>query len=88
MGNLDKRGVGDVITMTVEEYQSASRGRRLFYRLYRHPLILLGIGAPYIFLIQNRFFAKNTLSREKWNIMVTTFTLLIIVTGRITSSGR
>ncbi|MHA7872534.1 MAG: fatty acid desaturase, partial [Hyphococcus sp.] len=53
-GNLDRRGQGDVVTMTVEEYQAASPLARLGYRLYRHPLIMIVIGAPVNFIILQR----------------------------------
>ncbi len=54
-GNLDKRGVGDVDTLTVNEYQALPWFRRLIYRLYRHPFILFGIGPAYYFILRNRF---------------------------------
>ena len=44
VGDLDRRGMGDITTMTVAEYLSAPPLRRLSYRLYRHPLITFGIG--------------------------------------------
>jgi len=53
-GNLDKRGMGDVATLTVAEYRSRSFFGRLRYRLYRHPLVMFGIGPFYLFFIQNR----------------------------------
>lgn len=53
-GNLDQRGIGDVLTLTVEEYRSRSRFGRLMYRLYRHPLVLFVLGPSYIFIVQNR----------------------------------
>lgn len=54
-GNLDRRGIGDdILTLTVEEYKLASRWERLKYRLYRHPLVLFGIGPAYVFFLQNR----------------------------------
>lgn len=81
VGNLDKRGSGDVLTMTVDEYENASKGRRLFYRLYRNPLIMLGIGAPYIFILQNRVYPRNAQPREKKNVILTNLALLIIGTG-------
>jgi omega-6 fatty acid desaturase (delta-12 desaturase) len=53
-GNLDARGFGDVDTLTVREYRSRSRAGRFFYRLYRHPVVLLGIGPAYLFLLRHR----------------------------------
>ncbi|MDZ4135856.1 MAG: fatty acid desaturase, partial [Paracoccaceae bacterium] len=53
-GNLDKRGIGDVTTLTVAEYQALSLRARLMYRLYRNPLVLFGLGPAYLFLLQNR----------------------------------
>ena len=43
-GNLDHRGIGDIDMLTVREYLVLSRWRQLLYRLYRHPLIMFGIG--------------------------------------------
>lgn len=53
-GNLDKPRVGGINTLTVNEYRNLSPRRRFFYRLYRHPLILFGLGPAYIFLLDNR----------------------------------
>lgn len=53
-GNLGKRGIGDIVTLTVAEYNALSRFERLRYRLYRNPLILFGFGPGYLFLLQNR----------------------------------
>ncbi|WP_424979867.1 fatty acid desaturase [Leisingera sp. S232] len=53
-GNLGKRGMGDIHTMTVAEYRAASRWDRLVYRLYRHPVTLFAIGPGYLFFLQNR----------------------------------
>ncbi|MBL4756390.1 MAG: fatty acid desaturase [Rhizobiales bacterium] len=54
-GNLDKRGVGDVDTLTVSEYQALPWFSQLLYRFYRHPFILFGIGPAYYFILRNRF---------------------------------
>ena len=53
-GNLDRRGIGDINTLTVREYASLSRMGRLGYRIYRHPLVLFGIGPAYLFFLQHR----------------------------------
>jgi omega-6 fatty acid desaturase (delta-12 desaturase) len=53
-GNLDARGVGDVDTLTVAEFQALSPMRRFLYRVYRHPIVLFGIGPAYLFLLRHR----------------------------------
>ena len=53
-GNLERRGLGDIETLTVNEYLALSWRRRLAYRLYRHPLVMFGIGPTYLFLLQHR----------------------------------
>lgn len=53
-GNLDLRGIGDVTTLTIEEYRALTPFRRLMYRLYRNPLVLFVLGPSYLFILQNR----------------------------------
>ena len=53
-GNLDGRGVSDIDTLTVKEYRALTRWRRLVYRLFRHPLVLFGLGPGYLFVITHR----------------------------------
>src|ERR1700731_3396278 len=53
-GNLDRRGIGDINTLTVGEYTAMSTWRRLGYRLYRHPLVMFGIGPAYLFIVRHR----------------------------------
>ena len=53
-GHLDHRGIGDVLTLTVDEYRARSRWGRLMYRLYRHPVVLFVLGPSYLFIVQNR----------------------------------
>lgn len=53
-GNLDHRGIGDIMTLTVEEYHQRSKLGKLMYRLYRHPVITFGLGPAYVFLLENR----------------------------------
>ncbi len=54
-GDLDHRGFGDIDTFTVREYKARSRWSRLGYRVYRHPLVLLGVGPAFHFLVKHRY---------------------------------
>ncbi len=78
VGNLDKRGVGDVWLMTKVEYSSSSKWERIKYRVYRHPLVMFGIGSLYVFLIQNRLTRKGMSKKEKMNVYFTNAALLLI----------
>jgi acyl-lipid omega-6 desaturase (Delta-12 desaturase) len=72
-GNLDKRGVGDVTTLTVREYLALSRWQRFCYRFYRHPLVLFGIGPAYLFVIKHRFPLDLPLRKAKlWGSVLAT----------------
>jgi acyl-lipid omega-6 desaturase (Delta-12 desaturase) len=53
-GNLERRGIGDIETLTVREYLALPGWRRFGYRLYRHPLVMFGIGPAYLFILQQR----------------------------------
>ena len=53
-GNLDRRGRGDVETLTVDEYQASAPLRKLAYRLYRNPLVMVVLGAPINFIVLQR----------------------------------
>ncbi|WP_308916496.1 fatty acid desaturase [Jannaschia sp. LMIT008] len=53
-GNLDRRGIGDITTLTVAEYRALPPGGRLRYRLYRHPAVMFGLGPAWVFLCQYR----------------------------------
>lgn len=63
-GNLNHRGIGDVDTLTVREFQALGRWRRLQYRLYRHPVVMFGVGPAWIFLLQHRL--PVGFMREGW----------------------
>lgn len=77
-GNLDKRGVGDVETWTVQEYQSAPWWKRLGYRIMRNPFFLFTVGSSAMFLIIHRFIRKNVGSRERRSVIITNIALLSI----------
>ena len=66
-GNLDRRGMGDVSTLTVAEYRALPRFRRVAYRLYRNPVIHLLIGPPYQFILRQRIpLGWSSPFREIW----------------------
>ncbi|MBN2984630.1 fatty acid desaturase [Cohnella algarum] len=75
-GNLEKRGIGDIWVMTVNEYAAASRIRRLAYRLYRNPVVLFGLGPIALFLIQYRFNRKGAKRKERISTYVTNIALV------------
>ena len=54
-GDLDMRSFGDIVTITVREYEAMSWMQRLGYRFYRNPLVLFGPGAAFQFLVKHRF---------------------------------
>lgn len=66
VGNLDERGIGDVWTMTVEEYLSSSRMKRFWYRLYRNPIFLFLIAPFFLFAIVNRLPSKRLDSKKHY----------------------
>jgi omega-6 fatty acid desaturase (delta-12 desaturase) len=67
-GDLEKRGVGDVWTMTVQEYLDASRWKRFSYRLSRNPVILFLIAPTFLFIGRQRFASPKASSRERWSV--------------------
>ncbi len=88
-GNLDKRGFGDVDTLTVREFQEGTRMQRIGYRLYRHPVVLFGIGPIYLFLLRHRLPVGFMREGSKYwiNAMGTNAVLAIVLAGLIYSFG-
>ncbi len=79
-GNLDHRAFGDIDTLTVREYLGLSKFRRLLYRLYRHPVVLLVIGPAYQFIFKHRYPADAPPSwRREWNSVYATNVALLLV---------
>jgi omega-6 fatty acid desaturase (delta-12 desaturase) len=80
-GDLDRRGFGDIDTLTVREYRARSVWGRLRYRLYRHPAVMFGIGPAYLFLLRQRL--PFGLMREGWrpwlSTMATNFSIALVV---------
>jgi omega-6 fatty acid desaturase (delta-12 desaturase) len=75
-GNLDKRGTGDIWTLTVNEYISSSFMRRLAYRIYRNPIVMFVVGPVYIFLVDYRFNRRDAGIKERINTYITNLGIL------------
>jgi len=80
-GHLDKRGVGDIWTLTVQEYLDASRWKKFAYRLARNPFILFVIAPLYLFLIKQRFPAGNANPRERNSVAWMNLAILGMAVG-------
>ena len=79
-GHLEQRGTGDISTMTVREYLSASPLRKFWYRIYRNPVILLGFGPAFLF-IKHRWPSRGIAGRkEVWNVHLTNLALAALIT--------
>jgi acyl-lipid omega-6 desaturase (Delta-12 desaturase) len=76
-GNLDKRGTGDIWTLTVDEYLALPFWNRIGYRLYRNPIVMFGLGPIYVFVFKNRFNRKGARKKERLNTYLAN--LLIVV---------
>ncbi|MBI5665309.1 MAG: fatty acid desaturase [Nitrospirae bacterium] len=77
--DLDHRGVGDIWTLTVDEYRAASRRTQLAYRLYRNPFVFLGIGPGYSFLITQRYLHQWKGKNEHFSVAFTNLAILVII---------
>jgi omega-6 fatty acid desaturase (delta-12 desaturase) len=77
--DLDRRGKGDIQTLTVEEYLAAPRMKRFAYRIYRNPFIMLGPGALFYFLVLQRFPKKGGRKRERYSVVITDLVILAVI---------
>jgi len=69
-GCLDHRGFGEIATLTVEEYRALSAWQRFKYRLYRHPLVLFGVGPAFLFIVDHRL--PTGMMRSGWQPWLST----------------
>jgi omega-6 fatty acid desaturase (delta-12 desaturase) len=70
-GDLDRRGVGDVWTLTTNEYQAATAPKRLFYRVFRNPFVMFGVGPAILFVFGNRVVGPGATRRERFSVHFT-----------------
>ena len=78
-GNLDRRGVGDVPTLTVAEYHAMRWPRRLGYRLFRNALVMFGIGPIFAMIVQPRFVSRSARPRLRRSVIGTNIALAVLI---------
>lgn len=86
-GNLGRRGIGDIHTLTVAEYQALPALKRFGYRLYRHPIVLFGLGPGYLFFLQNRLPLGLMAKARYWVSAMCTNAAIIIALSLILYFG-
>ncbi|MEJ7712907.1 MAG: fatty acid desaturase [Pyrinomonadaceae bacterium] len=85
--NLDRRGWWEIKTITVAEYLQLSRWERLSYRIYRHPIVLLGFGPLVVFLVLQRFCSPGARERERQNVHWTNVAILLVAVAGVLIFG-
>ena len=81
-GNLDRRGTGDIGTLTVREYQSRPTWRRALYRLKRHPIVMFGLGPLFLFVLKHRLPLRlMRAGKEPWLSVMTTNLAILALAG-------
>jgi omega-6 fatty acid desaturase (delta-12 desaturase) len=78
-GDLDRRGVGDVPTLTVAEYRAAPWRRRLGYRLFRNPVVMFGLGPIWALMLQPRVVPRSARPRIRRSVLATNVALAVLV---------
>ena len=86
-GDLDRRGIGDIWTLTVREYLDSSRWKKFSYRLVRSPFVLFLLAPISLFLVLERFPSKRAGPREKRSVWFMNFALLATAAGLISILG-
>ena len=80
-GDLDRRGTGDVWTLTVQEYLESSRWKKFAYRLARNPIVLFVLAPVTLFLVLHRVPKSRAPLRERLSVYFTNLVLLLIAGG-------
>jgi acyl-lipid omega-6 desaturase (Delta-12 desaturase) len=78
-GDLDRRGVGDVLTLTVAEYRALSWWGRLGYRLFRNPFVMFGLGPLYALVLHPRLVSRSARPRIRRSVIATNVALAALV---------
>jgi acyl-lipid omega-6 desaturase (Delta-12 desaturase) len=86
-GDLDRRGVGDVATLTVAEYQALSPRRKVSYRLFRNPLVMFGVGWFLVLMLKPRFVPRGARPRIRRSVLGTNLALALVVAASCLAIG-
>lgn len=86
-GDLDRRGIGDVWTMTCREYLESPRWKRLAYRFSRNPVVLFALAPLGLFLVKHRFSHPKAARREKMSVLWTNLAILVVGVGLSQAMG-
>jgi len=86
-GDLDRRGTGDIRTLTVGEYQALAWWGRLAYRLFRNPFVMFGLGWILVLLLKPRFIGLSARPRIRNSVLGTNLALALIAGGLCLSIG-
>jgi omega-6 fatty acid desaturase (delta-12 desaturase) len=86
-GDLDRRGVGDIVTLTVTEYQALPSWRRISYRLFRNPLVMFGLGWLFVFVLKPRFVPGGSRPRVRNSVLATNLVLALMVAALFLTIG-
>lgn len=87
VGDLDRRGTGDIWTMTTDEFEAAPGWKRLAYRVIRNPVFLLTCGTFVMFVVAYRFSGKDDRSPERRSVIITNVALAVVVVGAALTIG-
>jgi acyl-lipid omega-6 desaturase (Delta-12 desaturase) len=80
-GDLDRRGVGDIVTLTISEYEQRSWKGRLAYRLIRSPVVMFGLGPIMAMIIGPRIATRSQRPRLRHSVLATDCVLVVVATG-------
>ena len=86
-GDLDRRGIGDITTLTVAEYRALPRWRRAGYRLFRNPAVMFGLGWLLVLVLKPRLVPRGSRPRIRNSVLGTNLALAIIVAGLCLTLG-
>jgi omega-6 fatty acid desaturase (delta-12 desaturase) len=77
--NLDARGFGDIWTMTLTEYEDSPKIKQLWYKLYRNPLVMLGLGAMFTFFLANRLPTREVKRKQRMSVLLTNLLIIAVI---------